>query len=86
MISAQKKMLSVLTAWEENMPMMENATENFLFRLSRRTAQRSEKGEADVDLSPEEEEEAEEEEAHLCRGEGCISRSLAPSGEEEEET
>lgn len=36
-ISAQKKMLSVLTAWEENMPMMEKATENFLFRVSRRT-------------------------------------------------
>lgn len=36
-ISAQKKMLSVLTAWEENMPMMEKATENFLFRVSLRT-------------------------------------------------
>ncbi len=38
-ISAQKKMLSVLTACEENMPMMEKATENFLFRVSRRTVQ-----------------------------------------------
>ncbi|KAG9348093.1 hypothetical protein JZ751_004118 [Albula glossodonta] len=33
-ISAQKKMLRLLTAWEENMPMMENATENFLFSVS----------------------------------------------------
>lgn len=40
-ISAQKKMLSVLTAWEENMPMMEKATENFLFRVSLRTAQKT---------------------------------------------
>lgn len=39
-ISAQKKMLSVLTAWEENMPMMEKATENFRFRVSLRTVQR----------------------------------------------
>lgn len=44
-ISAQKKMLSVLTAWEENMPMMENATENFRFRVSRRT-ERKERGES----------------------------------------
>lgn len=36
-ISAQKNMLRVLTAWDENMPMMEKATENFLFRESRRT-------------------------------------------------
>lgn len=42
-ISAQKKMLSVLTAWEENMPMMEKATENFLFRLSRKTVQKTKK-------------------------------------------
>lgn len=42
-ISAQKKMLSVLTAWEENMPMMENATENFLFSESRRTVQEKDK-------------------------------------------
>lgn len=39
-ISAQKKMLRLLTAWEENMPMMEKATENFLFRVSRRTVRR----------------------------------------------
>lgn len=32
-ISAQKKMLRLLTAWEENMPMMENAMENFLFSV-----------------------------------------------------
>lgn len=30
-ISAQKKMLRLLTAWEENIPMMEKATEKFLF-------------------------------------------------------
>lgn len=47
-ISAQKKMLSVLTAWEENIPMMENATENFLFRLSRRTAHRNENSESSL--------------------------------------
>ena len=40
-ISAQKKMLRVLTACEENMPMMENATENFLFRVSLRTEESS---------------------------------------------
>lgn len=44
-ISAQKKMLSVLTAWEENIPMMENATENFLFKVSRSTVDRNKKGE-----------------------------------------
>lgn len=33
-ISAQKKMLRLLTAWEENMPMMEKAMEKFLFRVS----------------------------------------------------
>lgn len=32
-ISAQKKMLRLLTAWEENMPMMENAMEKFLFSV-----------------------------------------------------
>lgn len=47
-ISAQKKMLSVLTAWEENIPMMENATENLLFRLSRRTEHREETGESSL--------------------------------------
>lgn len=41
-ISAQKKMLSVLTAWEENIPMIEKATENFLFSVSRRTVQKRE--------------------------------------------
>lgn len=39
-ISAQKKMLSVLTAWEENIPIMEKATENFLLRVSRKTVQK----------------------------------------------
>lgn len=33
-ISAQKKMLRLLTAWEENIPMMENATEKLLFSVS----------------------------------------------------
>lgn len=32
-ISAQKKMLKLLTAWEENMPMMEKAMEKFLFSV-----------------------------------------------------
>lgn len=32
-ISAQKKMLKLLTAWEENMPMMEKAIEKFLFSV-----------------------------------------------------
>lgn len=32
-ISAQKKMLRLLTAWEENIPMMEKATEKFLFSV-----------------------------------------------------
>ncbi len=33
-ISAQKKMLRLLTAWEENMPMMEKATENLEFSVT----------------------------------------------------
>ncbi len=33
-ISAQKKMLRLLTAWEENMPMMEKAIENLEFSVS----------------------------------------------------
>lgn len=33
-ISAQKKMLRLLTAWEENIPMMEKAMEKFLFSVS----------------------------------------------------
>jgi hypothetical protein len=37
-ISAQKKMLRLLTAWDENMPMMEKAMEKFLFSDSERTA------------------------------------------------
>lgn len=32
-ISAQKKMLKLLTAWEENIPMMEKAMEKFLFSV-----------------------------------------------------
>lgn len=32
-ISAQKKMLKLLTAWDENMPMMEKAMEKFLFSV-----------------------------------------------------
>lgn len=32
-ISAQKKILRLLTAWEENIPMMEKATEKFLFSV-----------------------------------------------------
>jgi len=37
-ISAQKKMLRLLTAWEENMPMMEKATEKFLFSVPESSA------------------------------------------------
>lgn len=33
-ISAQKKMLRLLTAWEENMPIMEKATEKLYFSVS----------------------------------------------------
>lgn len=33
-ISAQKKMLRLLTAWEENIPMMEKAIEKSLFSVS----------------------------------------------------
>lgn len=33
-ISAQKKMLRLLTAWEENIPMMEKAMEKSLFSVS----------------------------------------------------
>ena len=40
-ISAQKKMLRLLTAWEENMPMMEKAIEKFLFSVSLRTEESS---------------------------------------------
>lgn len=36
-ISAQKKMLRLLTAWEENMPMMEKATEKLYFSVSERS-------------------------------------------------
>lgn len=32
-ISAQKKMLRLLTAWEENIPIMEKAMEKFLFSV-----------------------------------------------------
>lgn len=39
-ISAQKKMLRLLTAWEENMPMMEKATENLSFSSSECTVVR----------------------------------------------
>lgn len=84
-ISAQKKMLSVLTAWEENIPMMENATENFLFRLSRRTAHRKGKPVSPARKSLELKAEDGGSRAHLCRGEGCIFRSLDPSGEDEDE-
>lgn len=38
-ISAQKKMLRLLTAWEENMPMMEKAMEKFFFSVSERSGQ-----------------------------------------------
>lgn len=40
-ISAQKKMLRLLTAWEENMPMMEKAMEKFLFSVSERSADKA---------------------------------------------
>ena len=42
-ISAQKKILRLLTAWEENMPMMEKAIEKFLFSVSERSAQGEDK-------------------------------------------
>lgn len=40
-ISAQKKMLKLLTAWEENMPMMEKAIEKFLFSVPELSADRT---------------------------------------------
>lgn len=43
-ISAQKKMLKLLTAWEENMPMMEKAVEKFLFSVPELSAERHENG------------------------------------------
>lgn len=42
-ISAQKKMLRLLTAWEENIPMMEKATEKFLFRVPEVSDSKAEK-------------------------------------------
>lgn len=40
-ISAQKKMLKLLTAWEENMPMMEKAIEKFLFSVPELSADKA---------------------------------------------
>ncbi len=40
-ISAQKKMLKLLTAWEENMPMMEKAMEKFLFSVPELSADKA---------------------------------------------
>lgn len=40
-ISAQKKMLRLLTAWEENIPMMENAMEKFLFSVPELSADKA---------------------------------------------
>lgn len=40
-ISAQKKMLKLLTAWDENMPMMEKATEKFLFSVPELSADKT---------------------------------------------
>lgn len=77
-ISAQKKMLSVLTAWEENMPMMEKATENFLFRVSRRTGR-----EGKHVRSPEKHSKKIPSTVHtvyLCHAEGCTSQSLHSVG------
>ena len=42
-ISAQKNMLRLLTAWEENMPMMEKAMEKFLLSVSELSAQKEDK-------------------------------------------
>lgn len=82
-ISAQKKMLSVLTAWEENMPMIEKATENFLFRVSRRTAQEwTKKREYTQKTQWQTQKTANltyNKEVHilyLCHDVGCISQSL----------
>ncbi|TNN29255.1 hypothetical protein EYF80_060596 [Liparis tanakae] len=47
-ISAQKKMLRLLTAWEENMPMMEKATEKFLFSVPESSAG----GAGDTQITP----------------------------------
>ena len=44
-ISAQKKILRLLTAWEENMPMMENATEKLVFSVSDRSERKEGKRE-----------------------------------------
>lgn len=79
-ISAQKKMLSVLTAWEENIPMMENATENFLFKVSRKTVHRNKNGQYSVrKIWPKSKEWVWC--SHLCHVEGCISQSLNSTGE-----
>lgn len=40
-ISAQKKMLKLPTAWEENMPMMEKAMEKFLFSVPELSAEKA---------------------------------------------
>lgn len=45
-ISAQKKMLRLLTAWEENIPMMEKATEKFLFSVPEVSDGEAEKAES----------------------------------------
>lgn len=67
--------------------MMENATENFLLRVSRRTAHRRERGEPSLRRIGAESR-ARLWRPHLCRDGGCICRSLDPSGQrgDEEET
>lgn len=40
-ISAQKKMLRLLTAWEENIPMMEKAMEKLSFSVSELAADKA---------------------------------------------
>lgn len=47
-ISAQKKMLRLLTAWEENIPMMEKATEKFLFSVPEVSDVKAEKAQSET--------------------------------------